>query len=109
MTLKEIFSKSNELAIYEKRCITDEYWELVLLNKEIDKWNDLLIDTMGLPIKPKGTKPTKEELSLAKDYGGIWKDQVLFKKELSNGILIAMFWPWQDSLHTTLKIAFLKK
>ena len=34
--------------------------------------------------------------------------QTLFKKDFEGHSIIAMFWPWQDQAHTTLKIALLK-
>ena len=95
------------LSVYEERCITDEYGELVLYNKEINEWNKILADILGPAIKPAGAKPTKDNLHLTKDYGGIWVDQTLFKKEFDDVTVIAMFWPWGDDIHTTLKMTLL--
>ena len=36
MTLKEIVEKSSELGVYEQRCVSDEYVELVFYSKEIE-------------------------------------------------------------------------
>ena len=107
MILKEIIKKCSMLSIYEERRITDGYGELVFYNKEIDGWNKIFADIFGPPIKPAGAKPTKDDLDLTKDFGGISVNQILFKKEFGDGTAIAMFWPWQDNIHTTLKIVFL--
>jgi hypothetical protein len=107
MTLREIVEKCSILSVCEKRCITDEYGELVLYNREIDEWNKILADIFGPAIKPAGVKPTKDDLHLTKDYGGIWVDQTLFQKDFDDVTVIAMFWPWKDNIHTTLKMALL--
>ena len=109
MKLREIIKKCGALSIYEKRCITDEFCELVFNNKDKDGWNKIFTDILGHAIKPAGIEPTKEDQYLTKDYGGTWFDQTLFKKEFDDVTVIAMFWPWQDGIHTTLKMALLQK
>jgi hypothetical protein len=109
MTPKEIIKKCSMLEIYDKRSVTDEYVELVFYSKEIDKWNRIFADVLGPAIKPPGIKPTEDDLHLTKDYGGIWGDQTLFKKDFNNTTIISMFWPWQDNIHTTLKTVLIKK
>ena len=109
MTLKEIIKKCSMLSTYGELQITDEYGELVFYNKEIDGWSKIFVDILGPPIKPAGIEPTKYDLHLTKDYGGIFGNQILFKKEFADVTVIAMFWPWQDNIHTTLKIVLFKK
>ena len=109
MTLKEIIEKCGRLSVREKRCITDEYGELVFYNREIDEWNKTFADIFGPAIKPAGSKPTEDDLDLTRDYGGIWIDQTLFRKNFDGVTIIAMFWPWQDAIHTTLKMALVEK
>ncbi len=108
MTLGEILEKCKELNICEKRTIEDEYCELVFLSEEINKWNAIFIDIFGPAVKPKGVKPTKRDLQLTGEYGGILNGQTLFKKDFGNKTVIAMFWPWQDGSKVTLKAALLK-
>ena len=107
MTIREIIEKCSSLSVREERCISDEYGELVFYTKDMDAWNKTFGDIFGPPIKPVGVKPTENDLYLTQDYGGIWVDQTLFKRECGDVIVIAMFWPWQDNIHTTLKIALL--
>ena len=107
MTLREIIEKCSALGVCEERCITDEYGELVFYNREIDEWDKILADIFGHAIKPAGVSPSKDDLHLTKDYGGIWIDQTLFKKDFDDVTMIAMFWPWKDDIHTTLKVALL--
>ena len=109
MTLREIIEECSTLSVCEERCITDEYGELVFYNREIDEWNKILADMFGPAIKPAGVEPTKGDLLLTEDYGGIWADQTLFQKDFDDVTVIAMFWPWKDDIHTTLKMALLNK
>jgi hypothetical protein len=109
LSLKEVIEQCNRLDIYEQRRVNDEYAELVFCTKDLGRWNNLLTDIFGPPAKPQGIKPTRKDLSLTKDYGGIRDNQTLFKKENGSTFAIAMFWPWQDGIHTTLKMACLKK
>lgn len=109
MTLNEIIKKCDTLSISEMRRNSDEFCELVFYNKDIDEWNTIFADILGHAIKPAGIEPTKDDQYLTKDYGGTWFDQTVFKKEFDDVTVIAMFWPWQDGIHTTLKMALLKK
>ena len=107
--LKEIIEKCEKLNISEKREATDNYYEAVFSTKDTDQWNNALSEILGPAVKPAGTKPNKEDQRLTRQLGGIYENQTLFKKEFDSSIIIAMFWPWQDGEHTTLKIAHLAK
>ena len=109
MTLREILEKCASLSIYEKRNANDEYSEVVFFNKELIEWSKVLSENLGPASKPAGTKPSKDDLHLTKEYGGIFANQTLFKKEFDNATIIAMLWPWSDEEHTTLKMAILRK
>jgi len=105
MTLATIIQKCRELTVCEERSMTEEYLELVFYAEDIHWWNEMLIDVLGPAAKSAGIGPTPDHLNLTKKYGGIRTDQTLFRKESEDGSIIAMFWPWQDGIHTTLKIA----
>jgi hypothetical protein len=109
MTLKEIMKNCGALPIDEKRRMSDEFCELVFYNEDTDAWNKVLADILGYAIKPAGREPTENDQHLTKDYGGIRFGQTLFKKEFGDVTVIAMFWPWQDGVHTTLKMILLRK
>jgi hypothetical protein len=106
--LKEIVNKGAALRVYEKRCVSDTYCELVIHNEEVSAWEKILTDCLGPAVKPVRARPSREDAHLTKAFGGIRADQTLFKKVLSDATAIAMFWPWQDDDHTTIKIALLK-
>jgi|TARA_B100000315_G_C14475255_1_gene540295 hypothetical protein len=107
--LKEILKKCNELNVYEERAADNNYFELVFYTKEADQWNKLFDEILGPVAKPSGKKPTPADLELTKEYGGIFDNQTLFKKDFEEGTIIAMFWPWQDAVRTTLKVSLIKK
>ncbi len=109
MELKSITDCCGELKINEKRCLTDDFVELVFQNDEIDEWYRIVSAFLGKPIKPQGQEPSKKDLALTSETGGIRLDQTLFEKEFDNGIIIAKFWPWKDHIHTTLRMALLIK
>ena len=107
--LKEILEKCKALSVQERRSVTDKYCELVFDSKDTDEWTRMLAESLGPPVKPAGQKPTRDDLRLTREYGGIFADQTLFKKEFGNVTITAMFWPWQDGAFTTLKLAALEK
>ena len=109
MLLNDIVKLFDEFEIHQRRTTNDNYCELVFYTKDTDKWSDFFTSQLGQPIKPHGSKPSKDDELIAKDYGGIYDDQTLFKKEVESSIVIAMFWPWQDGINTTLKLAVLSK
>jgi len=109
MTIKEIFEKCKTLNIYEERSFDDGYLELVFYTKETEQWDKVLVDILGSAVKPAGRKPAPDDLELTKEFGGVYDNQTLYKKEFDNGVIVAMFWPWQDAVRTTLKVALVKK
>jgi hypothetical protein len=107
MTLEQILQACKKFKIHEKRVISDEYYELVIFNDEIEEWSVVLSGILGDAQKPRGVEPTQGDLDLTKASGGIRVGQTLFKKELGDLTIIAKFWPWDDDAHTTLKMALL--
>lgn len=108
MTLNDILSKISHINISEKRTISDEYSELVFLNKDINELHKAFTAIFGDPLKKQGLKPSKDVLQMTKNYGGVWENQTLFKINDGDSAIIAMLWPWQDNAHTTLKMAVIK-
>jgi len=107
MTLNEILIRCNSLEIHETRSENEEYYELVIYNKDLEEWSRILADILGPARKPKGVEPTDGDLHLTKASGGIRINQTLFEKEFQTATVIAKFWPWEDNTHTTLKMALL--
>jgi hypothetical protein len=109
MTLKEIIDCCSEFRVKEKRCLTEEFIELVFVNDEISNWQRVLVAFLGPPIKPGGQAPSENDLARTANTGGIRIEQTLYEKEFDGGAVIAKFWPWKDNIHTTLRMALLVK
>jgi hypothetical protein len=109
MKLREIIDCCGDLNVTEKRCISDDFVELVFPNEEIEKWQRILTAFLGDPQKREGQQPTAKDLEITKNTGGIRLDQTLFEKEFENGSIIAKFWPWKDKIHITLRMALLER
>jgi hypothetical protein len=109
MELREIIDCCSDLKIAEKRCISEDFVELVFHNEEIEEWQRVLTAFLGGPSKPEGQEPSEKNLETTANTGGIRPEQTLFEKEFENAAIIAKFWPWKDSEHITLRMALLRK
>ncbi|MFZ5571988.1 MAG: hypothetical protein ACOZF0_16435 [Thermodesulfobacteriota bacterium] len=107
MTLQEILDRCGKLKIHEIRSENEEYYEIVIYNAEMEEWHRLFTGLLGPARKPEGVEPTDADLDLTRSSGGIRANQTLFESVFSNGTIIAKFWPWEDNIHTTLKMALL--
>lgn len=108
MTLDEILIRCRGLEVNEVRSENEEFCEIVIYNKDIEEWNRIFSDVLGPARKPKGIEPTREDLVLTESSGGIRINQTLFEKDFQDATIIAKFWPWDDNIHTTLKMALLR-
>ena len=81
--------------------INDDPEPLIDIIEEVE----MLVVLAALP----GVDKTEIDLRVTEKYGGIGVNQTLFKKNGEADIVIAMFWPWQDGVHATLKIAAMPK
>ncbi len=107
--LRDIMAAAEDLGVHEQRERGEDYCELVVYSRDTRKWENILSGILGPPAKPAGSAATREDDEITGQFGGITGEQTLFKKEGSEGTAIAMFWPWQDGEHTTLKMAVIKK
>lgn len=108
MTVKDILEKCKALRVQENRTASGDYAELVLFTKDMKEWSGLFDELFGPAKKPAGKKPSGDDESVTRPYGGIFDNQVLYRKDDGGASFIAMFWPWQNGTSTTLKIACLK-
>ena len=108
MQLIEIFKRCNHLTIYDQRCVSDEFIELVFYNKDLPDWYKSITSFLGEPRKAQNCEPNANDLKLTARTGGIRFEQTLFEKTFEEGTIIAKFWPWHDGTHTTLRVALLQ-
>lgn len=107
MTLNDIFSGLRHLEVYQTRNRSDEYVEIVFLNRDHQEWHRILTEKLGVPRKPAGAEPSVSDERITSGTGGIRANQTLFEKSFGDVTVIAKFWPWEDQVHTTLKMALL--
>lgn len=80
----------------------DDYLEAVVIKSELAKLVLALEKYLGAGT----TQPQlpKEIGAVLKELGGIMKGQALYFKDTGQEKIIAMLWPWQDEVRTTVKI-----
>jgi len=118
--IEKLFEKELSDSIVEVRRSTEDYEELVFLNKDLAGWNRVLTETFGVPVvSPDGIgriDPSSEivpledkyVLDLTFLYGGIREGQTLYYSRFDSFELLIMIWPWQDDAHQTLKKIILR-
>lgn len=109
MEIKEIIERCKEFEVFQQRKVNDNYAEIVMYTEGILKWSMIFNEILGIPVSPAGFNPTPEDTQITKDYGGIFAEQTLYKKDFPENTIIAMFWPWQDGKRITVKVAILAK
>lgn len=82
----------------------DNLLEAVVVNRELDKLTKRLEGFFGLPAWPSKKGLSFKMRKAIDTYGGIQPGQILYFRNAQEGELFAMLWPWQDGLHTTVKI-----
>lgn len=107
MRLIDIFEKCKHLTIYDQRCVSDEFIELVFFSEDLGDWFKSVSSVLGEPRKAQNREPNANDLQLTARTGGIRFEQTLFERAFEGGTIIAKFWPWQDNTHTTLRMALL--
>jgi hypothetical protein len=107
MKLQEVFKHLAHLEVTQTRVMQEDYIELVFLNRDFDAWHQILVTNLGEPRKPAGLEPNASDQELTSGTGGIRTNQTLFERCFGQETVIAKFWPWQDEVHTTLKMAIL--
>ena len=105
MTFQELVGKLKQIPCDEVRKESDGYYEFVISSRHLTHLYPIFEDYFGVPFKPSGITPSDKAKDVAKNYGGIQKQQTLYyfhREGLSN---CAMIWPWGDRSRATVKIA----
>ncbi len=105
MILKTLQAKCEPLGIKKIKKQKEDYLELVFFAKDIKQWNELFTGLLGPALKPAGQKPSALDLNLTREFRGIRSNQTLFAGKIENAAVLAMFWPWDDRQHVTLKLS----
>ena len=106
--IDEILKMADGLDVHENRREEPEYRELVVYAKDVASWEKVFEEALGPAAKPPGSKATEEHEMMTDEYGGIEKTQTLYLKQDDSALTLVMLWPWQDKIHVTVKMVFLK-
>ncbi len=100
----DILEQVRALEVREQRALSENYFEAVIFNRDLDRWSQQLAVHLGEAAKPAGKSPSREVKVLTEPFGGIRKEQTFFYKAFEAYAVVAMFWPWGDKQHSTLKM-----
>ena len=119
MKLETLVGKQLLGAVAEIREEDDDYEEIVLYNKDLPAWNEILTEKLGPPLISKeqyeivneseDVKKSQIDLALesAEQFGGIAEGQTLYYGICDSAVILILIWPWQDNVKVTLKKAIL--
>jgi len=82
----------------------DNIFEAVVAKNEVSKLIERLEKFFGPPAWPSKDKLTFQVRQLIDGYGGIMPGQTLYLHNEGSFSVLAMLWPWQDGVRTTVKI-----
>ncbi len=82
----------------------DNFFEGVVTKEELEKLNAQLKNFLGEPVYPSKNRLSYKIQETVDGFGGVMPGQTLYYKNLGSDSIIAMLWPWQDGVRTTLKI-----
>lgn len=82
----------------------DNLFEAVVAKDEVAKLTERLEGFFGPPAWPSKEKLTFQVRQLIDGYGGIMPGQTLYLRNEGSFSVMAMLWPWQDGIRTTVKI-----
>jgi len=82
----------------------DNFFEGVVVKKELEKLNTQLKGFLGEPVYPSQSRLAQEVKETVDSFGGIMPGQTLYYKNSGSNRILVMLWPWQDGERTTVKI-----
>jgi len=104
MTFAELLENLKKLEFQETRTDDHDRLEFVLATSLLEKLNGTLGSFFGPAIKMAGKNPSGEQNEMAKEFGGIMKNQTLYSAQENHASFVAMIWPWSNGELATVKI-----
>jgi hypothetical protein len=104
MDFSAIKKDIKSLSFDSLRTDCDNFFEGVIVKKELEKLNAELKNFLGEPVYPSQGRFTHDVKEIVDKFGGIMPGQTLYYKDSGTNRIIAMLWPWQDGERTTVKI-----
>lgn len=104
MQFTELIKELKEIKFEELRKDSENFFEAVVIKQDLMKLTKILEKFFGIPAWPSKDKISSQVQDTIKDFGGIMPNQTLYFSGGNEGVAFAMLWPWQDGIHTTIKI-----
>lgn len=104
MQFNEIRKELEGVVFDSLRIDSHNYFEAVLVTKELAKLTASLERFFGSPTWPSQDRLLPQAQEIIKDFGGIRPGQTLYFWSQGKDTVFAMLWPWEDKHRTTLKI-----
>ncbi len=105
MRFRELRVSIKSIDFCKVREDVDNYFEAVIVKDKVEELCRTLERFLGPPVWPAKNKLSHQIKAAIKKFGGIAGGQTLYFSHQDNNILLAMLWPWRDSVHITVKIA----
>ena len=104
MQFNELINEVKSAVFESLRSDKESYFEAVFLNDELVKLGPKFEKFFGLPAWPSlNPLPSKIE-GIIEEFGGIMPGQTLYFWNEGSDYIVLMLWPWNDAMHTTVKI-----
>lgn len=107
MELMDFIAEVKDMRVRSRSYHVDdqgEYGELVFFTDDLIDWETVLYRNFGPPIKKPQEPVTRELMELTGLFGELFDHQTLYVRKDPQLLVLAMLWPWQDKIHTTLKL-----
>ena len=104
MQFNELINEVKSAVFESLRLDKESYFEAVFLNNELVKLTPKFEKYFGLPAWPSPNPlPSKIE-GIIEEFGGVMPGQALYFWNEGSDYIVLMLWPWNDAMHTTVKI-----
>lgn len=104
MDFSELKKQVQGISFGEIRVDADNCFEAVTTTKDMGTLTSLIEQFLGPPVFPSLTPLSSAMQTAIQNYGGISNGQTLYYLCQGNSAVFAMFWPWGDKFHVTLKL-----
>jgi hypothetical protein len=102
MSFIDLRKELKNVCFKELRQDRNDYLEAVVVKNELGKFTASLEKFLGPAVSP--SQLPQQIAEILAEFGGIMSGQALYFKDEGSDKIIAMLWPWQDGIHTTVKI-----
>jgi len=104
LDFKDIKEKIKEVKFDSLRSDSDDAFEAVAVRDQMGVVTRCLDSLFGPAVFPSKNKLSDGINRVIAGFGGIMPGQTLYYNQEGKSVIFAMLWPWQDGVHTTLKI-----